>query len=393
MEAETAFAPAERAPYEEIKRQYSLLSGLPFVREFLDAMPNVAVVLNRERQIVFANAQFRNFVGIEIEEGFGPDEADRAFLGKRPGEAVGCIRACTTDGGCGTTVFCQTCGAVHSILNSQRTHAEDVQECRMVRETPAGQLDLRVWSRPIDVKGEHFTVFSVVDISDEKRRRALERIFFHDVLNTAGGLKGLSELLIEADFSGEEFKDVSYMLLEATEHLLEEISSQSQLLAAENDELQVSVEKIQSLDLLSRIIRQFHSHSNAQDKELRVSKSAEFFEFTSDPVLIRRVLMNLTKNALEAVEEGEAVVLNCFTESDEVCFSVHNDVVMPENVFRQLFTRSFSTKGKGRGLGTYSVKLITEKFLRGRVSFISNEEQGTVFTVRYPRTLTGCEGS
>jgi signal transduction histidine kinase len=385
MAQETKFASAERAPYEEIKRQYSLLSELPFVREFLDAMPNMAVVLNRERQIVFANALFRNFLGVEVAEGCEPDKADQAFLGKRPGEAVDCIRASITDGGCGTTEFCRTCGAVHSILNSQRIHAEDVQECRMVRGAMEEQLDLRVWSRPIEVKGESFTVFSVVDISDEKRRKALERIFFHDVLNTAGGLKGLSELLIEVDPASEEFKEVACMLTEATEHLLEEIASQSQLLAAENDELQVSVEKVQSLEILSRITRQFHSQSNALDKYLLVSRSAQCFEFASDPVLIRRVLINLTKNALEAVGPGETVVLNCFTEGDEVCFTVHNDVVMPEDVLRQLFTRSFSTKGHGRGLGTYSVKLITEKFLSGRVSFVSNEEQGTIFTVRYPQ--------
>jgi len=65
---------------------------------------------------------------------------------------------------------------------------------------------------------------------------------------------------------------------------------------------------------------------------------------------------------------------------------------MPLEVQRQLFTRSFSTKGTGRGLGTYSIKLITEKYLQGTVSFVSNEEQGTVFTVRYPRVIEGeCE--
>ncbi|MDF7808977.1 ATP-binding protein [Pontiellaceae bacterium B12219] len=381
MAMESEFAPAERTSREEVQRQYILLSELPFVREFLDAMPNMTVVLNRERQIIFANAQFRKFAGVEDSEA----SADDVFLGKRPGEAVDCVRANLTDGGCGTTAFCRTCGAVHSIVNSQKTHAEDVQECRIVRGATEDQLDLRVWSRPIEVEGENFTVFSVVDISNEKRRMALERIFFHDVLNTAGGLKGLSELLIEVDPASEEFKEVACMFSEATEHLVEEITSQSQLLAAENGELQVLVEKVHSQEILLRIIRQFHSHSNAQDKELLISKSAESFEFASDPVLIRRVLINLTKNALEAVGPGEAVVLNSFTDGDEVCFTVHNDVVIPEDVLRQLFTRSFSTKGHGRGLGTYSVKLITEKFLNGRVSCVSNEEQGTVFTVRYPQ--------
>ncbi|MDF7800597.1 HAMP domain-containing sensor histidine kinase [Pontiellaceae bacterium B1224] len=381
MVEKTEFAPAERAPIEEIKRQNKMLSGLPFVQEFLDAMPTMCIILNRERQIVFANAIFRKFAGIKDVD----ETADQLFLGKRPGEAAGCVRADITDGGCGTTVFCRTCGAVQSILNSQINNTEDVQECRMVRGETEDQLDLRVWSRPFDVADENFTVFSVMDISDEKRRKALERIFFHDVLNTAGGLKGLSELLMEADLSREEFKDITGMLSETTEQLLEEIIAQSQLLAAENGELVVSEKKVQSLEILSRIIRQFHSLSTLQDKQLVVNESAEGFDFISDPVLIRRVLINLTKNALEAEDPGATVVLNCFTEGDEVCFTVYNKTVMPEDVLRQLFTRSFSTKGNSRGLGTYSVKLITEKFLNGRVSFVSNEKQGTIFAVCYPK--------
>jgi sensor histidine kinase regulating citrate/malate metabolism len=57
---------------------------------------------------------------------------------------------------------------------------------------------------------------------------------------------------------------------------------------------------------------------------------------------------------------------------------------MPEEVKLQVFKRSFSTKGKGRGLGTYSIKLLTEKFLKGKVYFISEENFGTEFTIEIP---------
>jgi len=198
--------------------------------------------------------------------------------------------------------------------------------------------------------------------------------------------------LIETGLSEMEMKDLASMLSESAEQLVEEISAQRLLSAAEDGELQVSVEELHSLETTCRMIRQFHSTSCAQGKELIVSPAAEHFDFVSDPVLIRRVLINLTKNALEAVGPGEKVTLNCFTDGDEICFTVHDAIVIPEEVQRQLFTRSFSTKGAGRGLGTYSIKLITEKYLHGRVSFVSNEEQGTVFTVRYPKAISGvCE--
>jgi signal transduction histidine kinase len=59
---------------------------------------------------------------------------------------------------------------------------------------------------------------------------------------------------------------------------------------------------------------------------------------------------------------------------------------MPPDVRHQLFQRSFSTKGSGRGLGTYSVRLLTERYLDGTVTFTSDEATGTRFDIRIPAT-------
>ena len=50
----------------------------------------------------------------------------------------------------------------------------------------------------------------------------------------------------------------------------------------------------------------------------------------------------------------------------------------------KIFQRSFSTKGEGRGLGTYSMKLLTERYLGGRVSFTTSADEGTIFKVALP---------
>jgi signal transduction histidine kinase len=399
MPLPTEFAPAERLSHDAVEEQSRAICCLPFVRDFLDAVPNMALVLNECRQIVFANRTFRDFVGIkELQELVGCRQGEvmdcihAKYIGQRPGEAVGCIRADLTEGGCGTTLFCRTCGAVRAILNSQQLKQLDIQECRMLCGENEQPLDLRVWSRPLEVNGENYTVFSVMDISDEKRRKALERIFFHDVLNTAGGVKGLADLLIETGMSEIEIKDVASMISESADQLIEEISAQRMLSAAESGDLKVRAQPIESLEVLYRVIRQFHSYSMARGKSLVVAESAVHFEFVSDPVLLRRVLINLVKNALVAVGEGAVVTLGSSVVDDSVCFTVHNESVMSSEIQRQIFARSFSTKGDGRGLGTYSIKLITEKYLHGKVSFVSNEVEGTRFTVRYPRVIeSACE--
>ena len=49
---------------------------------------------------------------------------------------------------------------------------------------------------------------------------------------------------------------------------------------------------------------------------------------------------------------------------------------------------SFSTKGDpGRGIGTHSVKLLTEKYLNGEVRFVSRPGEGTTFRVTVPKAV------
>jgi sensor histidine kinase regulating citrate/malate metabolism len=92
----------------------------------------------------------------------------------------------------------------------------------------------------------------------------------------------------------------------------------------------------------------------------------------------------MTKNALEASGKGATITLSCKLNGRNACFSVHNPGFIDDEVQQQLFNRSFSTKGKGRGLGTYSMKLFGEKYLGGKVGFTSSEWAGTEFFLELP---------
>lgn len=391
----TEFAPAERASDREIQEQFEMIHQLPFVREFLDAIPNMSLVLNHERQIVYANQAFLEFLGKDsFDEIIGKKQGEAmncqhlfSPIGMRPGEAVDCIHANTTNGGCGTTLFCRNCGAVKSILQSQTSHNLSIEECSMIRrvDDDDGALDLRVWSKPIKIGEKEFTVFSVIDISDEKRRRVLERIFFHDVMNTAGGMQGLANILSITDLNDEELNEISDLLYGASGDLIEEINAQRTLSAAEIGELESKPEQLNSRSVLEAVQKQYLLHQVAINKQIDLSDEATDTEFHCDYQLIRRVLINLIKNALEASDDGETVTLSCHAEAESIEFSVHNQSIMPLDVQLQIFNRSFSTKGSNRGIGTYSIKLLTERYLGGKVSFISSVETGTIFKIILPR--------
>jgi sensor histidine kinase regulating citrate/malate metabolism len=66
---------------------------------------------------------------------------------------------------------------------------------------------------------------------------------------------------------------------------------------------------------------------------------------------------------------------------------VNNPTFMPRDVQLQVFKRSFSTKGAGRGIGTYSMRLLASRYLGGTVDFTTSEADGTTFRVRLSRAI------
>ena len=373
----TEFAPAERVPLEIIRQQAASFNQLPFAPVLLNSSLNFILVLNAQRQIVFATRNFLSLPGFK--------DFDQ-ILGQRPGEALGCLHSDTNPSGCGTSVFCQECGAVKSIVNGLAGRV-DVQECRLTRHLSTGPqaMDLLVSSTPWQQNGENYVVVAVSDISNEKRRHALERTFFHDLVNTAGGLNGLMDFIKEeAPLTLKPDMDV---VRQGLDDLLELVATQRELLAAEQEELAPSLRPALTRDMLEQVVRLFAHHDLACQRRLMVAPGAVNKPFTTDASLLKRVLGNLVKNALEAISPGEMVTLDCTAHEQNITFTVQNPGVMPREVQLQVFNRSFSTKGNGRGLGTYSVKMLTEKYLRGQASFVSGPATGTVFSVTYPRLM------
>lgn len=369
----TRFAPAERAPEAAIEAAHRSLGGLDILRLVLDAMPDCVMVLNRHRQIVFGNSAVE-----ELARSLG----QTSFLGLRPGEFLSCRQAVSSEGGCGTSEACSTCGAVLAIL--QAIEGERAcQECRILRQSveAPGVLDFRVWATPLHWQGDSYVLFVASDIADEKRRRVLERLFFHDILNTAGVISTMSDMLAHGQVEAEAIKED---LCVASSTLVHEIKSQRILLAAENRELAVEWVPVDAREFLESLVHTFRNHEVASGKHIALAPDTASCVFRSDPTLLSRVLGNLLKNALEASQFGDTVTVGWLRLGGRVLFTCHNEGDMPREVQLQVFQRSFSTKGRDRGVGTYSVKLLTERYLRGAVRFRSTREEGTLFTVDLP---------
>ena len=121
----------------------------------------------------------------------------------------------------------------------------------------------------------------------------------------------------------------------------------------------------------------------ARQRSLLIDSGSVVVSFISDATLLRRILGNMVKNALEATPTGDVVTLGVDTSEAGLSFWVHNDAIIPISYQQRIFQRDFSTKGSGRGLGTYSMQLLG-RFLSGDVSFESKLGSGTKFTLSLP---------
>ena len=140
-------------------------------------------------------------------------------------------------------------------------------------------------------------------------------------------------------------------------------------------------QRINSLEFLEIVEKDLKYHEVALGKEIEIAKNSDCLFFVSDPVILRKILNNMVKNAFEASEPGELVTMSVNRMGDKLRFSVHNHAFMPPEVEMQVFMRSFSTKGVQRGLGTYSMKILGEQYLGGKVNFVTDPVKGTIFFI------------
>lgn len=365
----THFLPAETFPIEKVLEQKSKIEKPQIFQDILLNLPYPVLVLNSLRQIVFYNdALLQSFSELRKDK----------ILGKRPGEVFRCEHS-SMDGGCGTTVFCRTCGAAKAIAESLAGR-NDIQDCKIITLNYEA-YDFRVWTYPKVIDGEMFSVFTLIDISHEKRRQILERIFYHDILNTVNGVIGLLEIALTS--YGDEKEHLVKTSLNFSKFLVDEINGQRIIYLAEIGELEIEPNKFSVKNLINEIISLYETHTFFRGIDLQVNIQNDFTLLT-DKTLLRRIIVNLLKNAIEASKPNSVVKISAVKMDGLSIIKVYNQAVIPEEIKLQIFKRSFSTKGKGRGLGTFSIKLLTEKFLKGKVSFISEKDFGTEFTVEIP---------
>lgn len=376
LDMESKFAPAYRLSREEVVKELQQVIDTDYVDTILNGLPYIAAVLNQQRQVVFANKVLLETINLNVLA---------QMLGDRPGEILQCVNSKKEIGGCGTSENCRYCGAVKTILKCQTDLVSYTDECRIISNKNGFDeaYDFKVTSSPLNIKNQQFIIFTLLDISAEKRKMVLEKIFFHDVINKAGSLQGFIDL-IKSVKEEKKIDELLAVMQEISVELTQEILNQRELISAENGELKVRLSNASTLDVIDSVAMQLRNHEVSNNRIIEISKESTSLLLKTDVILLKRILINMLKNALEATNENGRVSIGCKKTDNKVVFWVHNASFIPRSSQLQIFQRSFSTKAKNRGLGTYSMKLLGERYLKGKVYFSSTEHEGTTFYLDLP---------
>ncbi len=374
----THFASPVRKTGDELDNDIRYATNNEFINGLMAISNGMFAVLNGERQVIAVNDSFVKLLGIN-----DPGE----ILGLRPGECVNCVHAHEMPGGCGTSEYCSTCGAVLSIIAAQETGMPQERTCALVIEKDRQRNDLyfSVRSNPIDINGSQFILLFLQDMSIQQQRACLDRTFFHDINNILCALVCKSEMLsLKIHPDKEKIEDLHQIAL----RIAQEIHIQNTLQKSLDASYKPLYGEVSAWSIVKEVERLFNDHPLTANRIFTVESQPQDTILVTDYHLVSRIIVNMVTNALEATPPGGVVRLTTGVEPGEnaLTFSVWNGGEIPEEVSLRIFQRNYSTKGTmGRGFGTYSMKLFGEQVLGGKVSFSSSEKEGgTIFKLSLP---------
>lgn len=301
---------------------------------------------------------------------------------QQPGDFLHCANAAHSEGGCGTSEYCPDCKLRNSVTQAMNTCQPVDAEVVLTLDNNQ-KLILQETATPFEFDGNQYAAIFVVNVSDRKQEQMLERVFFHDMMNLVGALGSFVNILKETP--DETILDEVKKL---TDQIMDELSTQKELLYAENGILTLQPGNVTVEEFLSYAAHSLRPMAEVKERELVIRNGCpeEGLTIHTDMKLLHRIVLNMVKNAVEAAPAGTAVTLAATPAGgkEAVRFAVHNDSMIPEDFRGSIFHFGLSTKGEGRGIGTYSMKLFGENYLKGKVWFSTGSAEGTTFYFEIP---------
>lgn len=260
-------------------------------------------------------------------------------------------------------------------------------------------LKVAVHQNNFKLRGKNLIVVSIQNISTELDKEELEawkklmHVITHEIMNSVTPMKTLAYSLF--DIFKSENKPKTIQELEQ-----EQIDDTFQGLRALNNRVHGLMKFVESYRKLYKIPEPVFSNFNIQDIldeieslykeefskknihfEIKYNKSISLF---ADRNMITQLMINLVKNATEAVEKipNPQISINIKNINDQINIEVtDNGTGISDTELKDIFVPFYTTKPNGSGIGLYYSKMIIYMH-KGSINVKSEKSKGTTFTIR-----------
>ena len=150
----------------------------------------------------------------------------------------------------------------------------------------------------------------------------------------------------------------------------------------------IAVEEVSAYDLLGSVKNLLQTSSLIKGIDVEFDFNHDERYLMCDQVRIRQVILNICKNAIEAMHNVEHPVLKIKTGIDELTNEIYmeitdNGIGISEKTIKKIGTPFFTTKKNGIGLGLSSCFQIIKEH-KGRIEIKSKLNVGTTFNIILP---------
>ncbi|MHA6482245.1 ATP-binding protein [Paenibacillus sp. strain BS8-2] len=202
----------------------------------------------------------------------------------------------------------------------------------------------------------------------------------HEIRNPLTAVRGFIHLLGTMELSSEkkeQYKGICFAELDRAEQIIADYLSLAR----------TDPEHIEEIDLNTELSYMFNLLSNFANLN-NINLQAAFFEESrlvamGDKNKFRQALLNIGKNAIEAMPDGGELTLAVEKHGDYSHIRIaDNGIGMSPEQVRRLGTPYYSTKDKGTGLGTMVSFNIVKK-MGGSIHIESELNKGTEFVIKF----------
>jgi signal transduction histidine kinase len=201
----------------------------------------------------------------------------------------------------------------------------------------------------------------------------------------------LSSISLNVELLEDEIKNFHSVDTHEAKSLLKALTSEIDRVSALTEEYlqfsrlpQIMLAKGQLEEVIAHVV-EFMQHELRQKKiELEIDLEKKFPELLFDLVQIRRVLLNIIRNAMEAMPKGGR--LKIWTEEKDqhaIVRIADTGMGIPDEAIAKIFDPFFTTKDFGTGLGLAIVQQIIDEH-GGQISCVSKMGEGTTFSIALP---------